>query len=103
MEIVEIEQFKGEGNMEDRTIECEGCGNHFTFSAKEQEFFAEKGFQDPKRCKPCRNKRKSAKREGNQRQTYEAVCSECGDETQVPFKPSDGRPVYCNTCYVSRA
>ncbi len=33
------------------------------------------------------------------RQMYDATCSECGKETKVPFKPSEGRPVYCKDCY----
>ncbi|HLD58078.1 MAG TPA: CxxC-x17-CxxC domain-containing protein [archaeon] len=33
------------------------------------------------------------------RQMYDAVCSDCGKETQVPFKPTEGRPIYCKECY----
>ncbi len=38
---------------------------------------------------------------GNQgpRQMYTATCSDCGKETEVPFKPAEGRPVYCRDCY----
>ena len=36
------------------------------------------------------------------RQMFTAVCSECGQETQVPFKPADGRPVYCRACFLAR-
>lgn len=44
----------------DKTIVCRDCGNDFTFTAGEQEFFAEKGFDnEPVRCKECRAKRKS--------------------------------------------
>ncbi|HII93457.1 MAG TPA: DNA-directed RNA polymerase [Methanosarcina sp.] len=32
------------------------------------------------------------------REMYPAVCSDCGVETQVPFKPAEGRPVYCRDC-----
>lgn len=43
----------------DETIKCVDCGNEFVFSAGEQAFYKEKGFQNkPKRCKECRNKRK---------------------------------------------
>ena len=37
-----------------------------------------------------------------QRQMYNAVCSECGKETQVPFKPKEGLPVYCKDCYFKK-
>jgi len=47
---------------QDKTIVCTDCGTEFTFSAREQEFYAEKGFtNEPKRCKVCRDKRKAEK------------------------------------------
>jgi CxxC-x17-CxxC domain-containing protein len=33
------------------------------------------------------------------RQMHKAVCTGCGKETEVPFKPTEGRPVYCRECY----
>ena len=40
---------------EDKTLVCKDCGAEFIFSAGEQEFYAEKGFQnEPIRCKACR-------------------------------------------------
>ena len=33
---------------------------------------------------------------------FPAVCAECGKETQVPFKPSGNRPVYCRDCFKSQ-
>mgnify|MGYP001694300427 CR=1 FL=1 len=39
---------------EDKTLVCKDCGKEFTFSAGEQEFYAEKGFEnEPQRCKEC--------------------------------------------------
>ena len=47
---------------QDKTIVCTDCGTEFIFSAREQEFYAEKGFtNEPKRCKTCRDKRKAEK------------------------------------------
>jgi len=44
---------------QDRTIVCKDCGADFTFTAGEQEFYAEKGFDnEPKKCKECRQKAK---------------------------------------------
>jgi len=44
----------------DKTLTCRDCGATFTFTAGEQEFYAEKGFQnEPTRCKDCRNARKN--------------------------------------------
>ena len=36
------------------------------------------------------------------RQLYSVKCSKCGKQTQVPFKPSGGRPVYCRDCYMQQ-
>jgi len=49
---------------EDKTLVCCDCGQEFTFTAGEQEFYKEKGFEnEPKRCKACRDKKKAARRE----------------------------------------
>lgn len=46
----------------DETIVCSDCGNEFIFTARDQAFYAEKGFTNkPKRCKACRDKRKAEK------------------------------------------
>lgn len=48
---------------QDKTLKCVDCGQEFTFTAGEQAFYAEKGFQnEPKRCSECRAKRKAEKR-----------------------------------------
>ncbi|MCA9835187.1 MAG: zinc-ribbon domain containing protein [Thermomicrobiales bacterium] len=36
---------------------------------------------------------------GGQRTLYPATCSECGKQTEVPFNPSPGKPVYCRECF----
>lgn len=36
------------------------------------------------------------------RQLYDVKCATCGKDTQVPFKPSGDRPVYCRDCYMKR-
>ena len=33
------------------------------------------------------------------REMHKAVCSECKQECEVPFKPTEGKPVYCKECY----
>ena len=46
---------------EDKTLVCKECGKEFVFTAGEQEFYAERGFQnEPQRCKACRDARKPA-------------------------------------------
>ncbi|MBE3575476.1 MAG: zinc-ribbon domain containing protein [Firmicutes bacterium] len=88
---------------QDKTLTCRECGKEFVFTAGEQEFYAEKGFQnEPSRCPECRASRRrerSAYGSGGTRQMYDAVCANCGAPTQVPFRPREDRPVYCRECY----
>lgn len=36
------------------------------------------------------------------REMHKAVCSECKQECEVPFKPTEGKPVYCKECYAKK-
>lgn len=45
--------------MADDTIKCRDCSIDFVFTEGEAKFFADKGFQPPRRCKPCRDKKKA--------------------------------------------
>ena len=36
------------------------------------------------------------------REMHKATCAECQNECEVPFKPQEGRPVYCRDCYASK-
>ena len=83
---------------QDKTLVCRDCGEEFVFTAGEQEFYADHGFQnEPQRCKACRDKRKNASRP--QREFFTATCSKCGGEAKLPFQPSSDRPVYCSECF----
>jgi CxxC-x17-CxxC domain-containing protein len=98
----------------DKQLKCRECGAEFRFSAQEQEFYRERGFQnEPQRCPDCRAARKREQGMGGgggdrmsggggSRAFYDAVCADCGTPTQVPFQPTSGRPVYCRTCYLKR-
>src|SRR3989344_9471013 len=35
------------------------------------------------------------------REMFKAVCAECGRPTEVPFRPSGDRPVYCKECFAA--
>ena len=86
---------------QDKTLVCKDCGEEFVFSAGEQEFYAEKGFQnEPARCKSCRDARKANRRTANgRREMHDAVCADCGAPTKVPFVARNDRPIYCSDCY----
>ncbi|HVL87241.1 MAG TPA: CxxC-x17-CxxC domain-containing protein [Candidatus Thermoplasmatota archaeon] len=38
-------------------------------------------------------------RSSGPREMHPAKCADCGKDTQVPFRPTEGRPVYCQDCY----
>jgi len=93
----------------DRILKCSDCGNEFIFTAGEQLFFYDKQFKnDPKRCKLCKAKRAGLGRTATatgavtlplSRTETRTKCSACGVETTVPFKPTQGRPVLCRSCF----
>lgn len=89
--------------LEDRTLLCEDCSEEFTFTADEQQFFNERGYQTPKRCKSCRQRRKASRTNHShgfrERKLYTITCADCGEEAQVPFEPRGDKPVYCRDCY----
>ncbi len=126
--------------MADKTLTCSDCGMEFEFSEREQAFYAEKGFTEPRRCPSCRASRKAARAGGNgsygggsyagggydsgsggaggysagggsyagggypgrssaPREMFTATCSSCGKEAKVPFRPTNGKPVYCSDCF----
>ena len=85
---------------EDKVLKCKECGEEFVFTAGEQEFYAERGFQnEPQRCKACRDKKKNAGKP--QKEMFTTVCAQCGGDAKVPFQPSNDRPVYCSACYAA--
>ena len=89
---------------EDKTLECQDCGISFTFSADEQELFAQRGYEnEPKRCPECRIAKKQRRGDSlggyQRREMFPAVCAQCGKDTEVPFQPRQDRPVYCRECY----
>lgn len=97
----------------DRVLKCADCGGEFVFTAGEQQFYADKGFKnEPKRCKACKSRRASGGGGGDRsysgggggqmRSETKTTCSQCGKETTVPFRPTQGRPVFCRECFQQR-
>ena len=106
----------------DRTLTCADCGQEFVFTASEQQFYSDRGFSDPRRCRSCRAARKAQMggsesssmgggggygggggfRERRPREMFEATCSNCGKTAMVPFRPTSGKPVYCDDCFSRR-
>lgn len=106
----------------DEYLNCVDCAREFVFSSGEQQFFAQKGFQNkPNRCPDCRAARKAqggargggggGQRSGGfgggagggqRREMFQATCSQCGNVAEVPFQPRSDKPVYCRDCFASR-
>jgi CxxC-x17-CxxC domain-containing protein len=93
---------------QDKVLKCIDCGADFIFTAGEQLFFHDKQFKnEPKRCKACKGKRLAhvgaatphSGAGGYQKVETRTNCSHCGKETTVPFKPTQGRPVFCRECF----
>ena len=88
---------------QDRILVCRDCGNEFTFTAGEQEFYASKGLTNaPGRCPSCRSARRggmSSNAGRAPREQHDAICASCGNPTTVPFIPREDRPVYCSDCF----
>jgi CxxC-x17-CxxC domain-containing protein len=99
-------------------LTCRDCGQTFTFTAGEQSFYAERGYTEPQRCPSCRAARKAQRNDGGyggdsygggggyrdrgERTMHPAVCSNCGKQTEVPFVPTQAKPVYCRECFQER-
>jgi CxxC-x17-CxxC domain-containing protein len=47
-----------------KNLTCADCGQEFVFTASEQDFYAQRGFTEPRRCASCRASRKAARNEG---------------------------------------
>ena len=105
---------------QDKTLTCADCGQEFTFTSSEQQFYADRPFTEPRRCPSCRAARKASRGDGGggsyssggysggggyeraPREMFSATCSNCGKEAQVPFRPTSGKPVYCSDCFKSQ-
>lgn len=99
----------GEPEFTDQTINCIDCRSDFIWTAGEQQFFYDKNLKNPpKRCKPCKQAKNeriaaiNAAQELGIKQRIEVTvaCAKCGCNTTVPFYPSQGRPVYCRSCFL---
>jgi CxxC-x17-CxxC domain-containing protein len=111
----------------DTTLTCRDCGQAFTFTSGEQDFYASRGFSEPTRCPSCRQARKAQRDSGGYgdsyggdsygggsygggygggsrgaREMFTATCSSCGKDAQVPFQPRGDKPVYCSDCFSQR-
>ena len=87
----------------DKTLVCVECHQPFVWTAGEQLFYHDKNFKnEQKRCKNCKAKRATRMTVGSaprERVETHTTCSACGKDTTVPFRPTQGRPVFCKECF----
>ena len=88
------------------SITCMMCGDVFSLREGEQDFFAQRGLDLPKRCPPCRAERKAQSTQEGSRQSHsspsptsQVECHHCYRATVVPFTPREGSDVYCRVCW----
>lgn len=95
---------------QDVAINCIDCEQDFVWTSGEQHFYHDKKLQNPpKRCKACKQAKNDrlaaiadAQAAGIKQRIEVAVhCAKCGNYTTVPFYPSQGRPVYCRSCFLA--
>lgn len=89
----------------DKKLICRDCKVQFTWTAGEQEFFAQKGFTNPPtRCPECRKKNRGQKggqkeqRSQNEEMT-KITCKNCGKTSEAPFKPKNPANILCAECF----
>ena len=101
--------FADDANFVDIDILCVDCESEFVWKVGEQIFFRDKGLQNPpKRCRECKQAKNeriasvAAAQADSVKQKIEVAvyCARCNGYTTVPFYPSQGRPVYCRSCYL---
>lgn len=90
--------------MEDREMfdaTCSDCGVACKVPFKPTE-------GKPVRCQDCfrnnrpqRNFNRNRRFDRRPREMHKAICAECGNECEVPFKPTEGKPVYCKECFMN--
>ena len=106
---VEKSPLEENSEFSDVSIVCIDCGSDFVWTAGEQAFFRDKNLQNPpKRCKDCKkakNERIAALARAQISGVKEKIevsvkCARCETATTVPFYPSQGRPVYCRSCFL---
>ena len=91
---------------QDKHLTCVDCGTEFIWTAGEQTVLRGQELQERAEAlqgvqgQACQ----SSGRVRGMRERVETAtnCSACGKETTVPFKPTQGRPVFCKECFQQR-
>ncbi|MBU2542168.1 hypothetical protein KJ785_01240 [Patescibacteria group bacterium] len=79
----------------DKPIFCSDCFGR----QKSRDGGRDSGSSRPSYGGDRRERRERPSFGGGDRQMYDAVCAKCNESCQVPFRPTDSKPVYCSNCF----
>ena len=100
----------------DKTLKCVDCGTEFSFTASDQQFYADRQFSEPRRCPACRAAKKAARGEtsggyGNgggdsygggtatAPEMFMTDLRQLWQGSSRPVPPDRHQPVYCSDCF----
>lgn len=82
---------------------CDECGNDCEVPFRptgDKPIYCSNCFQDKRDAGPSKFSKKDFRKSNfDDKKRYTAVCSKCGKSCEVPFKPTEGKPVYCDECF----
>jgi CxxC-x17-CxxC domain-containing protein len=101
---------------------CDECGNHckvpFKPTGNKSIFcshcFEKQGGSDSRRDRgrdrgrdrsfssASASRRRDGRSFSQEREMHTAICDECGEKCEIPFKPSSDKPVFCSTCFAKK-
>lgn len=88
---------------QDKTLICKDCTKEFIWTAGEQQFFAQKGFDKPPiRCLECRKKKKAQQKPQPvpaAKEMHTITCTSCGKQTEIDFRPRNLEGILCADCF----
>ena len=91
------------GRSEMHNAVCDECGKDCQVPFKprgDKPVYCSECFEHKSEGSPRRSDRKDMGRQSfREKRIYRAVCDECGNDCDVPFRPSGDKPVYCDNCF----
>jgi len=85
--------------MEEETVEEESGEEEVPEEEEDLEEVEEEVTETTEEPEAETTEEETEEKSGFERKMYKAVCADCGNECEVPFKPIEGRKIYCRECY----
>lgn len=91
-----VEEKKVEEKLEDKILTCKTCQKEFGWSAREQQYYAKKGFKkQPQKCNDCRDKANKLRNDN----MFYIHCGLCDKDAVMTNPPPKDRVAICEECY----